>query len=528
MDDDTLCVALLFCATFGVGSMSFGAVFAATGPVLASLAIYFLSACNLHASVAVSKTMTVVPASVRTFSDLGFFAFGATGRRLVVASEAGVCFLSPIAFLILGGTVLLPRLLDDSSRSGTEWIIVMAAGVLPVLLIPTLRASGPLCYVGGIAAVCTDAICIYYSLGYLDFTPRETQIQLNHSIQTFGTIMFATGSAIIIPPIQRQHAQPSRLANLVSLTLLFITSLYLLIGVATYYQYGCTAPATLLDELPAGSRVLKAATGCMLVHVVLAFPVLLQPTLFDVERYLLGKDADIAVLNKRLALEEAKRGVIAESASGKPILGGQYAHYRTHAVGGGAVVHTEDDALLYGNNRVSESSSDTPYVRSVSPTSTAADSSSRRRSISLTDEVDDSQFTLGDRLCSAVVRIVTLAAQTALAVLLQTSFMNVLSVIGATSVTFSCMVMPCLCYLRVYPIDTRTFMGKCDRALCYVIIISSTVLGAYCTFIGAGNIVRDVQKLHFAPIESGGGATSDGGTSADSDAFPFCHEGERN
>lgn len=48
LDDDSLCVALLFCATFGVGSMSFGAVFAATGPVLASLAIYFLSACNLH------------------------------------------------------------------------------------------------------------------------------------------------------------------------------------------------------------------------------------------------------------------------------------------------------------------------------------------------------------------------------------------------------------------------------------------------------------------------------------------------
>lgn len=49
LNDDALCVAMLFCATFGVGSMSFGAIFAATGPVLASLAIYFLSACNLHA-----------------------------------------------------------------------------------------------------------------------------------------------------------------------------------------------------------------------------------------------------------------------------------------------------------------------------------------------------------------------------------------------------------------------------------------------------------------------------------------------
>lgn len=47
--EDRACVALLFCATFGVGSMSFGSVFASTGPLLASLSIYFLSACNMHA-----------------------------------------------------------------------------------------------------------------------------------------------------------------------------------------------------------------------------------------------------------------------------------------------------------------------------------------------------------------------------------------------------------------------------------------------------------------------------------------------
>jgi hypothetical protein len=47
--DDMLCVALLFCATFGVGSMSFGSIFAAAGPVLAAMGVYFISACNLHA-----------------------------------------------------------------------------------------------------------------------------------------------------------------------------------------------------------------------------------------------------------------------------------------------------------------------------------------------------------------------------------------------------------------------------------------------------------------------------------------------
>lgn len=49
--DDVLCVALLFCATFGVGSMSFGSI-CGRGPVLAAMAVYFISSCNLHARFA--------------------------------------------------------------------------------------------------------------------------------------------------------------------------------------------------------------------------------------------------------------------------------------------------------------------------------------------------------------------------------------------------------------------------------------------------------------------------------------------
>ncbi|ETO77365.1 hypothetical protein F444_07408, partial [Phytophthora nicotianae P1976] len=276
--DDVLCVALLFCATFGVGSMSFGSIFAAAGPVLAAMGVYFISACNLHAS------------------DLGYFAFGEIGRRVVLLSEWGACFLSPIAFFILGGTTLLPCIFDGTVAgeqwSPTHWIIVMSLGVMPVILIPTLKAAAPLAYMGGLVAVLADVICIGYSLQNIQSSPRETQIQTDNAIQTFGTIMFATGTAIIIPPIQRQHTDPARLANLVSLTLLFITSIYMLIGVVTYYQFGCTAPATLLDQLPEESSARKAASALMLAHVTIAFPLLLNPTLFDMERYILGKDAD--------------------------------------------------------------------------------------------------------------------------------------------------------------------------------------------------------------------------------------------
>lgn len=497
--EDRTCVALLFCATFGVGSMSFGSVFAATGPLLASLAVYFLSACNLHASVAVSKTMAVVPVSVRSFSDLGYFAFGESGRRVVLVSEAGVCFLTPIAFFILGGTVLLPYLFEGigPDRSATEWIVWLAVGVLPITLIPTLKGASALCYIGSLVAIVADSICIWVSATSLEYSPRETQISPDAAVQTFGTIMFALGTAIIIPPIQRQHSDPGRLANLVSITLVIITSIYLLIGMITYYQYGCTAPSTLLDELPSGQWK-RLASALMLVHVMVAFPVMLNPTLFDLERYVLEKDADIEVLRQSLALRNA-RVLANEGSGGKPILGSTP-----------TVASLGADAFIYGSS--------TAYTAHHSPTQYSTPSSDAYQAMPHATPVT---FTVRDRIFSAVIRTTTIALQAFLGIMLQSSFMDILSLIGSTAITISCMIMPCLCYLKVHPTATQEPLSRCDKTLCYTIIASSTLLGAYCTLVAAGNIHRNLSKYELF-------AAANTTLSAQDDAYPFCHAGERN
>ncbi|ETN10832.1 hypothetical protein PPTG_09899 [Phytophthora nicotianae INRA-310] len=106
----------------------------------------------------------------------------------------------------------------------------------------------------------------------------------------------------------------------------------------------------------------------------------------------------------------------------------------------------------------------------------------------------------------------------------QSSFTDILSLIGATAVTVSCMIMPCLCYLRVHPIATHTFRGKCDRFVCHLTIISSIVLGIYCAVIAIGNISRDLQ--HFRLFQAAKTSMATNITLADE--YPYCHEGERN
>ncbi|KAG2958468.1 hypothetical protein PC118_g23516 [Phytophthora cactorum] len=318
-NDDVLCVALLFCATFGVGSMSFGSIFAAAGPVLAAMGVYFISACNLHASVAISKSLMVAPVN-----------------------------------------------------------------------------------------------------------------------------------------------------------------------------------------LPEASLARKVASALMLAHVTIAFPLLLNPTLFDMERYILGKDADHEVLQQTLSLRAAKAN--ATSGQSKPILA------NTGAIGTLAppkITTTpilEEEGFLYGNS--------TPYFQAASPPPS--------------DNGDHAYageaYTASDRLCSGLIRTITVWSQAFLAIMFQSSFTDILSLIGATAVTVSCMIMPCLCYLRVHPIATQTFRGKCDRFVCHLTIISSIVLGIYCALIAIGNISRDLQHFHlFQSAETSMAANTTLG-----DEYPYCHEGERN
>ena len=122
----------LFCCVYGVGTLGMPGNYARAGPVYATIALAFMAAVNIYASVAISKVMLVAPKSVHTFGDLGEFALGAWGRWLVVISQMLVCMMVPCVFLVLGGS-LLDTLFPDSFKAGV-WIVFMGVSLLPVCL----------------------------------------------------------------------------------------------------------------------------------------------------------------------------------------------------------------------------------------------------------------------------------------------------------------------------------------------------------------------------------------------------------
>ncbi|ETW08279.1 hypothetical protein, variant [Aphanomyces invadans] len=317
VDEDTRNALMLFTYTFGVGSLSMGHIFAATGSILGSIVLYFFSACNVHASSLMCRCMTIAPTHVRTFGDLGLHACGSVGRYAIVVSESLSCLATPIAFLVLAGTELLPNITAGFNvhLTSTQWIVATAICMLPLVCIPTLRDTVILCILGSVSTLFTDGIALTVNFVERPLASRESNVSVASALSAFGGIMFAFGSALLIPPLHRQCSAmgSATLVTTVSTTLIYVTVLYMFIGILTYAQFGCMAPATLVESMPHGPwKVL--ANACMLVHIAVAYPVIMSPTLFVIERSVFGKDSDIDTLKEKL-LRNAEGNGVADSSS---------------------------------------------------------------------------------------------------------------------------------------------------------------------------------------------------------------------
>ena len=102
--------------------------------------------------------MLAAPKNIKTFGDLGEFAFGQFGRYAVNLSQLLNCLLIPVAFLVLGSDLL--AVLFPNSLSSTSWIVLMALSLLPFCLKITLKETATSAILGAIGTLTADFIAL--------------------------------------------------------------------------------------------------------------------------------------------------------------------------------------------------------------------------------------------------------------------------------------------------------------------------------------------------------------------------------
>ena len=217
----------------------------------------------------------------------------------------------------------------------------------------------------------------------------------------FGSLSFAFGTASVVPAIQRQHSDPRRMPFILLSSLSAITVLYGLIGLLSYYQFGCASPLNLLQDIPEGIWK-KFSYALMLFHILIAYAVTVHPALFVIERWILHEDADIGVAP-------------VSTRSSLPY-----------------------EPVVYESSATNLLASDIPQTKAM-PVDT-----------------DTKRVLIRVGIRSSVVLI-----QGVVAILLSHSLSDLLNLIGATCVTVSCLVAPCFFQLKLFGrMQTQTFLSS--------------------------------------------------------------------
>ncbi|OQS01739.1 Amino Acid/Auxin Permease (AAAP) Family [Achlya hypogyna] len=412
----------LFCVVYGVGTLGMPANYARAGYYWATGALVLMAAINLYATVALSKVMNAAPKYVKTYGDIGEWVYGGFGRFITTLSQLLVCCLDPIAFLVLGGSLL--DVLFPETFTATVWIILMALSLLPICMMPSLKESAGTATAGALGTLIADAVALYVLLDNMSDIPDglkapKPALSFDGVTSVFGNLSLGYAAGVLIPALQREHSQPERMPRVILFTLGVCTALFFCVSLIGDHNVGCQIPGNLLFSIAGTKLGFTAPRGavviaflCMHLHISVAFAIDLFPTFYIFERVLFG-------------------------------------------------FHKQNFTLENGENT-------TPgFQQSETPKDLAV--------VSKEETTGPVYASSRDYLKACTMRTVQIIISTIIAIVWQNHFLDLLDFVGASSAALGCMILPVWFHLKVFYKD----MGLFEKAWSIFIIIFTSALAIY-------------------------------------------------
>ncbi|KAG2773119.1 hypothetical protein Pcac1_g15836 [Phytophthora cactorum] len=461
----------LFCCVYGIGTLGMPGNFSRAGPFIAVIAMAFMAFANVYGAVAICRVMLLAPTSVKTYGDLGEWCMGKTGRYLSVISQMANCLLVPCVFLVLGGT-LLDGLFPEAF-SATTWIILMALSCMPVCLVPTLKEGAGAAFAGCMGTIITDVIGVAVVMHGMRGHPSIPKPDLTFKQVTgaFGNLALAYGAGIVIPALQRQHSDPTRMPRVVGVTMTFISVLFLILASTAYSSIGCQISGNLLYAIYPDSETGLTTLGFrsdwgmvvlaylfMQLHITIAFSVILNPAFYIAERIMLGMH--------------------------KPV-----------------VADVESNLLNYGDMSTPVDGAE----RSEKQSHTSRNSK-RRSFISVADnenvhlgnpEAEAAEYRGANAIKYVILRLIMITLLVIASIILKDHFHDLADFAGASCITVNSIILPIVFLLK----KKWNVMPLWEKIPALTVVVVCFCLGCYVTYTSGKNL--------FAPSD-------------DDTAFPFC------
>ncbi|KAG7388278.1 hypothetical protein PHYPSEUDO_012804 [Phytophthora pseudosyringae] len=452
----------LFCCVYGIGTLGMPGNFSRAGPALAIVAMAFMAFANIYGSVAICRVMLLAPTSVRTYGDLGEWVMGKWGRYLTVISQMGNCLIVPCVFLVLGGTLLDG--LYPGAFSTTTWSILMALLVLPVCLVPTLKEGAGAAFAGCMGTLVADAIGIAVVMYGMRGHPTAPAPDLNFKqvAGAFGNLALAYGAGIVIPALQRQHSDPTRMPRVVFVTMAFTTSCFLVLASTAYSSVGCQISGNLLwsiyPDSDTGLTTLGFASNWgavvlaymfMQLHITIAFSVILNPAFYITERLFLGMH--------------------------KPTADDIESNLQTYA----EVATPNDGDEFLEKSRLSKRSfvslADNEHTHLGKP------------------EAEAAEYRGANAIKYVTLRIAIVAILVIASVILKDHFADLSDFVGASCITMHSIILPIVFLMK----KQWTVMPIWEKVMAVIVTVVCFCLGCYVTYTSGENLFFPSESVEF-------------------------------
>jgi vesicular inhibitory amino acid transporter len=231
-----------------VGILSLPYAFSITGIVLGVLFLYLFAIITHHTARVLQKCLdhSIDGKQANTFGDLGFLAFGDSGRQFISIIFFLELFAACVALVILSAdsiVALFPEL------DLTMVKVLMVAFVLPLTFPKSLSIAsygslvGILALLNLVAILLYDGLTVKVSPGSL-LNPADVVLipaDLFPIPFAFGLLMAGFSGHSVFPNIYRDMKAPEQYPKLVNYTYLIIVSFYTMIAATGYMMFGSSA-----------------------------------------------------------------------------------------------------------------------------------------------------------------------------------------------------------------------------------------------------------------------------------------------
>ncbi|KAF9952342.1 hypothetical protein BGZ72_006344 [Mortierella alpina] len=243
-----------------------------------------------------------------SYQEVGRHAFGKPGLIAVWFFHTSIVIGAPVMYLILSGTEMA-GLVPSAGLSAKAWIWICAAIVaVPFVAMKTLKEVAVMSVFGALATVVLVVVAVRGSIidlsnpVYAEVTHQN--VVLANLPTTVASISICFGGNVVYMHVEEAMRYPKSWNRVVAAALATCSVLYIATAIPGYLTYGSEAKSPILANLPQDATT-KAGTILIIIHVILAAPILLTSFALEFERLV-----DVTVARRGVFMERAYRSGI--------------------------------------------------------------------------------------------------------------------------------------------------------------------------------------------------------------------------